>query len=147
MEKHGEISINVVNYHPHQNLIFMKPEDVKPEKWLTIEVIFNDDVDQGYAVIWGEYKEEWMNESKWALATRWNGLEQESGSPLQDEQPVWHREPHYLTLPILEKLLTLSRSREEWFQYTGKIKWAMKEFLEKGEDLNVLQEQYAQHYN
>lgn len=125
----------------------MRPEQVKPEKWWNIEVVFNDDVDQGYSVAWGEYKEDWMETSKWCIATRWNGLEQELGSPVLNETPVWHREPHYLTLPILEKVLTLSRTREEWFQYTGKIKWAMKEYLDKVEDLRVVQEQYAQHYN
>ena len=72
-------------------------EDVRPEKWSDITVLFDDG---DYSVISGMYQQRDPH-----LGERWNGQEGELGFPNVSGHAVWHIVPEFLEIPVLHGML------------------------------------------
>ncbi len=78
-----------------------RAEEVKPEKWDKIEVLF----DNGwYSVIVGTYSNAPGVVSR-DIGERWNGDEDGPGYPNQGKYPLWYCRPLFLEIPTLHGLL------------------------------------------
>lgn len=106
----------------------MQPQNVQPQKWSNTEVIYSDSSEL-FSAVWGEY------EGDECLGMRWDGKSHEPGYPQQGGNPLWFVAPYFLTLSILERLLTSASERSlanpAGQPYTDKIKEAIRRFTLK----------------
>lgn len=82
-----------------------RAEEVQPERWDKIEVLF----DNGwYSVIAGLYEPSGKNAPavvSQRIGERWNGGEVGPGYPNQGKYPLWYCLPFFLENPVLHGLL------------------------------------------
>ena len=103
----------------------MKASEVNPKNWnwdpnYPIRVLYDD---EDYSLIWGKYKE------KKALGARWSG-DEERGYPGQGEYPTWYVEPDFISIAILQRLLTQAIDSDE-LKYVDNIYFAISELMSK----------------
>lgn len=79
-----------------------KAEDVKPSKWDSITVLFDNG---SYSIISGKY------DGAETLGERWNGGKNEIGFPSSHGHAQWHVIPEFLWIPVLQGALTEMKQR------------------------------------
>ena len=103
----------------------MKAVEVKPQKWFwdenyPIRILFDDNV---YSVIWGKY------ENSKVMGVRWNG-EDEIGFPSQGRNPIFHIEPDFIALSILQNLQLMYYNKNQFVDIDA-VMYAITELTEK----------------
>jgi len=77
------------------------PQDVKPQRWSELSVIFDRD---GYSVAVGNFTND-NGDCTPALGMRWNGAGDSLGFPNQAGNPILYVVPEFLVGPILHTIL------------------------------------------
>lgn len=103
----------------------MRAEEVTPQKWLRdsnypIRILYDDG---DYSVIWGKY------EDTRALGVRWNGGT-DIGYPGQGAHPTWYVEPDFISISILQRILTLAIDNNDR-EHLDNIHFAIQELTDK----------------
>ena len=72
--------------------------EVRPGRWALTRVLFDNGY---YSAVWGTFKGVDEPVRHGCLGVRWNGSGSHPGYPNQGGNPVWYREPEFMTKAVI----------------------------------------------